>query len=772
MALAGIFQQMIGTTISHYRIEAQLGKGGMGVVYRAHDERLRRGVALKILPQEIASQGERRARILAEARAASALNHPGITTIYEVGEEGDLLFIVMELLTGVTLREKVLGGRMDSLDVVRLGAQVAEGLAAAHEHGVVHGDVKPENIVIQPDGRVKLLDFGIARTIVAETATLTRTATEVGWGSDPRIVGTLAYMAPEQMRGVPADARADLYSLGVVLYELACGHRPFPGPTAGALMGQTLSENPPALGAAAQGTPAELARIVHKLLEKKASSRHQTARELQAELTSLARDVERGTAGSTAITGKRAIAVLPFKLLTPNPEDDYLSVALADAVINQLSSSAELVVRPTSTVMRYAKQSVNPLAAACELNVQVVVDGSIQKFGPKLRVHVTAWNAADGSTLISGKHDSEMTDLFGLQDKIAESLARALGSAPAEEALAERPTQNAMAYELFLRATERLTRLNKWDTRTAIEMLESAAQLDARFADAWARLAGACVIMAGNFEPGPRWILQAEKAVRRALALDRDNADAQCARGRILWTPAKKFQNRAALRALGDALRLKPGHEDALIWRCLVMLHVGLLDEAREGLSSAVAAVPDNTFALTFLGQTLLYMGKYEEGQEYLARALAIDSASVWGNYFGPIGPLYSKRFDAAMDKIRSASSHIADDPILHSYEAVIWAVRGDKRKAQKKIQRALKGKSLFHTHHTWHHAAAAYAQLGRPAEATALLIKASKFGLPNYPAFRDDPFLAPLQNHPPFLRLMSGLKREWSAYQREFGRA
>ncbi|HET7842123.1 MAG TPA: protein kinase, partial [Terriglobia bacterium] len=633
---------MIGRTISHYRIEEQLGKGGMGVVYRAHDERLRRGVALKVLPQELSSSGERRARILTEARAASALNHPGITTIYEVGEDGELLFIVMELLTGVTLREKISAGPVEALDAIRLGAHVAEALGAAHEHGVLHGDVKPENIVVQPDGRTKLLDFGIARPLATETATLTRTATEASWGADSRILGTLAYMAPEQMRGASSDARADLFSLGVVLYEMVAGHRPFPGPTATALMAQVLTENPPVLDAVAKGAPAELSRIVHRLLEKQPSARYQTARELHAALMSAGRDLERGPAAHAPIvTGKRAVAVLPFKLLTPNPEDEYLSVALADAVINQLSASGEWLVRPTSTVMRYAKQSLDPIAAASELNVQVVVDGSIQKFGPKLRVHVTAWNAADSTALLSQKHDSETTDLFGLQDTIAESLSRALGYSPAEEAPPERPTRNAMAYELLLRANERLTRLNKWDARTAVEMLENATQLDPRFADGWARLAAACVVMGGTFEPGPHWILRAEKAVRKALALDRENADAQVARGRILWTPARKFQNRAALRALIDALRLKPGHLEAMTWRCLILMHVGILEEAKEGLAEAVAAAPDHTFALTFLGQTLLYMGKYDEAQDYFARALAIDPASVWANHFGPIGPLY-----------------------------------------------------------------------------------------------------------------------------------
>ncbi len=766
---------MIGQTISHYRIDAELGKGGMGVVYRAHDQRLRRDVALKVLSGAITDHGERRTRILAEARAASALNHPGITTVYEVGEEGDQVFIVMELVTGSTLRREISKGRMDPQTLVRFVVQVAEALDAAHSHGVIHGDIKPENIILQSDGRVKLLDFGIARQTSAETASFFGTATTSSLLPDSGLIGTLAYMAPEQLRGEPADARSDLFALGVLLYEMAAGYRPFPGPTATALMAQILHEAPPPLSAVVPPVAVELARVDHKLLEKKPESRYQSARDLQVDLMNFSRDLERGIVLPPGMEGKRAVAVLPFTLLTPNPEDDYLSVALADAVINQLSSNCDLLVRPTSTVMRYVKQTADPLAVARELNVQVIVGGSIQKHGSKLRVHVQAWNAADGSSLLSAKHDSDMTDLFGLQDKTAAEVCRALGAnqeaeAP-EAAPAKKPTENAMAYELFLRANERVSRLNRWDTRTAIDMLESATQMDPKFTDAWARLAGACVIMAGNFEPGPHWILKADKAMRRAIALDRRNADAQWARGRILWTPAKKFQNRAALRALGEALSLNPGHQDALVWKCLVLSHVGLFEEAKEGLTAAMAANPENMFALTFLGQIDIYAGRYDEAQDHFARTLAIDPGSLWANYFAPTAPLYSKRFDRVEDKIRNARRVVPEDPILASYEAILWGSRNEKRKTEQAIGRAMKGKSLFHTHHTWHHVAAAYAIIGKPAQAVALLRRASAFGLPNYPAFRDDPFFAPLHNYAPFLRLMADLKREWSTYQREFGR-
>jgi|GEM_PF-4623324 len=419
---------MIGQTLSHYLITSELGRGGMGVVYRAHDQLLNRDVALKLMREDVVNQSERRGRILVEARAASALNHPGITTIYDVGETDEHLFIVMELVQGQTLRDCLSStGPIEALALTRLGVQIAEALDAAHSHGVVHGDIKPENIVVQAAGAPKLFDFGIARQIAAETATLTRSVRDFGETPRATIAGTLAYMPPEILRGEPGDMRSDLYSLGAVLFEISAGQRPFVGPTITALVSQILHEPAPRLGDAQNIVPQELARIVQKLLEKYPGSHYQTARELKVDLANLQRDLELGALLPAAMLGKRSVAVLPFKLLTPNPEDEYLGVALADAVINHVGGSGEVLVRPINAVRRYAKQAVDPLLAAREMNVHIVVDGSIQKSGSRLRVHVQAWNAADGTTLLTGKYDSEIAALFELQDKSRKHLLAPLG---------------------------------------------------------------------------------------------------------------------------------------------------------------------------------------------------------------------------------------------------------------------------------------------------------------------------------------------------------
>jgi eukaryotic-like serine/threonine-protein kinase len=764
---------MIGQKISHYRIEAELGRGGMGVVYRAHDEVLRRDVALKVLSVDMLGQKERRNRILAEARAASALNHPGITTIYEVAEDGKQILLVMELAQGKTLRAQLADGPLEPRALARLGANIAETLEAAHEKGVIHGDIKPENVVVLANERTKLLDFGIARQIAAETLTLTKSAPQPPSLGDSRVAGTLAYMPPELLRGEATDARADLFSLGVMLYELACGHRPFPGPTVSTLMAQILDEPTPPIANARHILPPELVRIIRKLLEKKPGARYQTAREVKVDLTNLARDLEIGAVLPLAVAGKRALAVLPFKLLTPNPEDDYLSVALADAVINRLSASGELLVRPTSTVQRYAKQAVDPLAAARELNVQVVVDGSIQKFGPKLRVHFQAWNAADGASLFSAKHDSEMADLFGLQDKVGEELAGALGlrTEQASREPAEPPTKNPVAYQLYLRAAEKLSKINRWDTRTAIELLEEATKLDPKFADAWAHLAEARLLMAIGFEPKAHWIREAEQAVRRAVALNPRNAEAQCACGRLLWSPAKGFQNAPALRALAKALKLNPGCYQARMWQGIIFLHVGLIEEAIELMNATLAVDPDDAFALYQKGQASSYAQNLEQAEECYSRSLSINPSHMWANLLFPGVPLYAGKIEYAEKKIREARQMVTDDAMLTSWEAMIWAKRGEKRKAEQAWTKVMREKAIFtYTHHAWHNVAAAMAVLGEHGEAVAVLRKASKTGLPNYPCFRDDPHFAPMQNYTPYLRLLTDLKHEYEDYRQEFG--
>lgn len=749
---------MVGQTISQYRIEEEIGRGGMGVVYRAHDLRLRRDVAVKLLTAETSGE-DRRARLLAEARAASSLNHPVITTIYEVREEDGFIFIVMELLRGKTLRE-LASTRNEPKTVTRLGAQIAEGLAAAHEQGLIHGDIKPENVILLEDGRLKLLDFGLARqTFVAPSAIDSTVATASARTTSSG--GTLAYMAPEQLLGASANVQTDLFALGVMLYELLQGQRPEI-----TLLQTSSGESRPDKAE----MPARMSAVLDKLLQREPVRRYQSAREVQSDLANLSHELDLGLHLPATIADMKSVAVLPLKLLTPNPDDQYLCIALADALINRLSGS-EFMVRPTSAVQRYRNENTDPFRAGRELNVHTVVEGSIQRFGQKLRVHVQVWNVSDGTSKGSAKYDSDIFELFALQDNIGDGLWKLLGAAKetaAREMEAPRRVNNA-AYELFLRAVEKLSRLNRWDVRTAIEMLESATKTDPKFADAWARLGEAYLLMAVAFDAKPFWSQKATRAIARAVALDPKNADAYSARGRLLWSPAKGFKHSLALRAFDKALALNPGCHQAQVWRGVVLNHIGLFTSAKSEFTAALATNPGDAYTMNQIGQMFFFLGEFEEADDYFSRALALDPSHLWASMFSVAPAMYMGDLDRAEAKIKSARHAAGDDQGVLAWESLLWAKRGERRKARVAAEKALKDKRyLTYTHHAYHQLATSYATLGDVEDACKLIKKASRSGLPNYPLYRDDLHFRPVHEKQQFGKLMSELKKQWETYRRE----
>jgi tetratricopeptide (TPR) repeat protein len=422
--------------------------------------------------------------------------------------------------------------------------------------------------------------------------------------------------------------------------------------------------------------------------------------------------------------------------------------------------------------MRFAGKETEWTQAAREMNVELVVEGSIQKMGARLRVLVQAHQVTGAITLYSAKHDGEAEDLFDLQDRIADAISDAL--APQRQRAvspAAPPTKNNAAYELYMRAADRISRLNKWDTQTAVEMLSSATGVDPNFADAWGRLAQACIQMGVVFDSDPVWLEKAEAAVAKALALDMVHADALCARGQLLWTPKNAFQNRPALRALNAALKLNPGCHQAQIWRGLILFHLGLYAEARRGLEEALAVHPQDTRTMVFLAQTALYRGDYEEAYELEMRALGLDPAGVWQNLFFPTIPLYLGRPSEAAEALRKARQMVPGEATLTSVEGLIAAHEGDFGRAEQLADAAVESKkTLLHTHHLWHNAASAYSMCGKPDKAIKWLHECADLGLPNYLLFDSDPHLRGLHNRPEFLVLMSDLRREHDTNQEEFG--
>ncbi|MHC4990510.1 MAG: protein kinase domain-containing protein [Planctomycetota bacterium] len=761
---------MHGQRLAQYEITEHLGEGGMGTVYRARDTKLRRDVALKLL--ERADGDIARSRILAEARAASHLNHPTIATIYEVGEAESGSFIAMELIVGPTLSARVEAGPSDPSTVLSVGLQAARGLQVAHENGIVHGDIKPENLILKEDGLLKILDFGVARPASAPRAggPTVETMTMRGLSLEPGgVAGTPAYMAPEQMRGEAVDARADLYALGVVLYELGSGRRLFAAPSTAALIADVLSPERVDLGELERHQSAALVRIVRRLLERRAADRYPSAAGLEEDLAGLARQLERGDP-PVAAHEARAVAVLPFEILAGGPEDEFLRLALAQAVAHGLSEHSTLLVRPTSAVKRYAERDVDPLDAARELDVAVLVEGTIQRLGPQLRVQVQAWDAASRTTTLSTRIDGDMSDLFGLQDRLTNVVGRGIGVDSATESPADPPTHNARAYELFLRASERLLAYTHADTQTAIEMLRSAVRLDPTFASGWARLAGALVAMDALFERDVRYAEEAARSIDRALSLDHGNAEAWCARGRMLWTQHHHFQHAEALRDLNKACHCGSATGDAELWRGIILAHVGLHAESIAIMREGLRVEPGSLMHGLLLGEALVFDGQVAEGTEVMRDVVVRDPLFLYGNLFLPAGHLYGDDLPEAERTIRNAREVIGEDGVLYALEALLWARRGEADRARSMVAEAARlQRSISHEHHAHHYAAAALATLGDAPAAAAELRQAIELGMPNHAAFLRDPHFAPVQSHPEFARVMSDLQPAWQALHDEF---
>lgn len=470
-----------------------------------------------------------------------------------------------------------------------------------------------------------------------------------------------------------------------------------------------------------------------------------------------------------------SVAVLPFVNMSPDSDQEYFADGMAEELINTLAKVDGLRVIARTSAFAFKGTNADIATIGSRLNVAAVVEGSVRKAGDRLRITAQLVDAAGGHHLWSEVYDRPVQDVFAVQDEIARTIVttirpKLLGDP--DKPLVTRATESQAAYELYLRAGDRLALQNPWDTRTAIAMLEGAVADDERFAAAWARLAHGCCQMANHFEPEPRWHQRTDQALERALALDPANVEARVVEGRVLWSPRRGFRSREALLALDDVLRLQPGSPGARTWHSLILLHVGLMAEAEDGLAEAHAAEPGNASVLMFIGQNLFFLGRLEEAQDQFSQAFAIDPTSFYTLLFQPAVHLYRDDLVAAERAIAKARQVIGEDAILDASEALLWAKRGESQRADEFLSRARDRPSLMHGHHVLHWAAAAQALLGREEGAVRTLREAAATGLPNYPAFRDDPHFAAYREAPGMKQLFAELETEWKGFLREFGRA
>ena len=769
-----------GTRLGPYEILGPLGAGGMGEVYRARDSRLDRDVAVKVLPQPLAADAKTLARFEREAKAVAALSHPNILAIHDVGTHEGVRYAVTELLEGRTLREHLEGSVVGPRKAIDYALQVVSGLAAAHERGIVHRDLKPENVFVTRDGRVKILDFGLAR--VSETQSLegaTEAPTETGGTHPGTVLGTVGYMSPEQVRGLPTDPRSDIFSFGALFYEMLAGRRAFRSDSAVETMNAILTEEPPDFGASgSRSAPPGLDRIVRRCLEKDPAHRFQSAHDLGFAIEALsgaapespARHPAPAEPGKDATDGRRSIAVLLFKDLARDPGNAHLGLGLADATITELATVKSLLVRPTAAILRYQGRAVDPQEAGRELDVDAVVDASFQRSGSRLRVTVQLVRTSDGRSLWGAKIDTSLDDIFEMQDQVSRKIAEALEIelTPSEErrlARTDRPLGEA--YELYLKGRAHLFRNTLADVNAAIEAFEQARDLDPRSALPWAGLSGAYLQMSLMFEPEGDWQARAEEACARVLAIDPNLPEGRYLRGGLLWSPHGRFDHAGAIRELLAALAGRPGLSEAYDRLAVVLDHVSNLEESVRASEQALAINPQDGYGRVQLGLAQWHLGQYEKALANSEAGTRI-SPSAWAYHQTAHCLLRLGRRDEAAALVEKTSRQFPNDVLFFPVRGVIAAFARDEERARREIRLTIQNKKSFvHYHHAQYDIACIHALLGEKDEALRWLTDAAHNGFPCYRFFEIDPLLESVRGDERFRKLISELREECAGYQR-----
>jgi len=732
-----------GMLLGPYEVVAKVGSGGMGEVYRARDRRLERDVAIKVLPESMARDATALGRFQREVRVVAALSHPNILTIFDIGTHEDTTYAVMELLEGQTLRQRIKQAALDLTEVLSIASAIAEGLGAAHAKGIVHRDLKPDNIFLTTGGTVKILDFGLARLDQPRDVLTTVTGPPTVETQPGVLMGTITYMAPEQVRGQQADLRSDVFAFGCVLFEMLTGRRPFERPTSADTMAAILNDPPPTLSASGKNRPLDLDRLVLRCLEKDPDNRFPSARDLTGTLKQMSLQAATGVVTQSEFettayaSGTRpargtgpSVAVLPFVNMSSDPENEFFSDGLAEELISSLSKVEGLHVASRTSSFAFKGKNENIRKIGEELKVKTVLEGSVRKSGNRLRIAAQLINVSDGYQLWSETFNKQMEDVFAIQDEIAQSIAKALKGILTEkdrQALGKATTDDVRAYEYYLRGRQFFHQFRRKGFEFARQMFAKAIEIDPNYPRAHAGLADCYSFLYLNWEPKPEHLAQAEAASQKALELDPNSAEAHVSRGFAL-SLQKKYAD--AIIDFEAAIRLDPSLYEAYFFFARACMAEGRREEAASLYEKALKVRPDAYQPACLRASVYFGLGRKDEALAACRQGLQ----------------LVQKHLDLHPDDARALY-----------LGAILLSRMDDSRRALEWADRAVAidpEETL-----TLYNVACLYSVLGQADQALDCLNNAVKLGYSNWRWMDNDSDFDPIRTDPRYQKLVQHLK-------------